>query len=335
MIQNLNSPSSTEIILTVEEKDLNLRLDQFLAQNLNLPRQKIKNLFEKNLIKNGSILNSKQNLKLSQKIFLNESFVVKILPEKNNNIINNPKNFLIKDFIVYEDKNIIVINKPAGLLSQRKPGESNEINVAELIKEYLGNISVGQKDREFIVHRLDKETSGLMVLAKNQHSYDFLIDQFKERKIDKKYMGFCWGIPNPTCNSIKKNLIRDKNHRTKMHVSIKKNEGKEAITHYRVKEILFDQSISLVEFILETGRTHQIRAHMNFINCGIIGDKLYGNTKNHSFSENFTEVKNKIKNIERHMLHSYHLSLNDPNNADERLNFEIDLPDDMLDVFKF
>ncbi len=332
MTQNLNLFDET--ILLVEEKDLNLRLDQFLAQNLNLPRQKIKDLFERNLIKNASIVNSKQNLKLSQKIFLNESFLVKI-PFDKKKIVDGLGSLLLQDFIVYEDENTIVINKPAGLLSQGKPGESNEISIVDLAKKYLGDMNVGQIDREFIVHRLDKETSGLMVLAKNQQSYDFLINEFKEKRVEKKYFGFVWGVPNPTCHSIKKNLIRDRIHRTKMHVSIKKNEGKEAITHYRVKDILFGGSISLVEFILETGRTHQIRAHMNFINCGIVGDKLYGNTKNHSFDENFLNLKQKISNIKRHMLHSYYLSFSNQKNIEEKLEFEIDLPEDMVEIMSF
>ena len=334
MIQNSNFNVNGEIILLVAEKDLNLRLDQFCAQNLSLSRQKIKDLFEKNLIKNGSITNAKHTLKLSQKIFLNESFIIKIPLGEKKRIADNPSDLLLQDFIIHEDENVIVLNKPAGLLSHGKPGESNEISVVDLTKKYLGDLKVGQDDREFIVHRLDKDTSGLMVLAKNQQSYEFLINAFKEKKVEKKYLGIVWGVPNPTCHSVRKNLIRDKNHRTKMHVSIKKDEGREAITHYRVKEILFEESISLVEFILETGRTHQIRAHMNFINCGVIGDKLYGNTKNHSFDENFLEVKNKIGALKRHMLHSYYLSFSNLKNLEEKLEFEIELPEDMLEIVK-
>ncbi len=330
MIQN--SALQDEITLLVEEKDLDLRLDQFLAKNLNLSRQKIKDIFEKNLIKNGSISNSKQKIKLSQKIFLNESFIIQIPIEEKKAIADNPHDLLLQDFIVYEDENFIIINKPAGLLSHGKLGESNEISVVDLMKKYLGDLNVGQIDREFIVHRLDKETSGLMVLAKNQQSYEFLIEEFKNKKVNKKYLGLVWGVPNPTCNTIKKNLIRDKIHRTKMHVSIKKDEGKEAITHYRVREVLCNGSMSLVEFILETGRTHQIRAHMDFIKCGIVGDKLYGNTRNHSFDEDFLDTKCKINDLKRHMLHSYYLSFSNLKNAEEKLEFEIDLPEDMIEI---
>ena len=330
MIQN--STLQDEITLLVEEKDLDLRLDQFLAKNLNLSRQKIKDIFEKNLIKNGSISNSKQKIKLSQKIFLNESFIIQIPIEEKKAIADNPYDLLLQDFIVYEDENFIVINKPAGLLSHGKLGESNEISVVDLMKKYLGDLKVGQIDREFIVHRLDKETSGLMVIAKNQQSYEFLIEEFKNKKVNKKYLGLVWSVPNPTCNTIKKNLIRDKIHRTKMHVSIKKDEGKEAITHYRVREVLCNGSMSLVEFILETGRTHQIRAHMDFIKCGIVGDKLYGNTRNHSFDEDFLDTKRKISDLKRHMLHSYYLSFSNLKNIEEKLEFEIDLPDDMIEI---
>lgn len=330
-----NSSLYDEISLLVDEVDIGLRLDQYLANRLDLSRQKVRDLFDKNLIKSGSVNNAKQNIKLSQKVFLNDSFVVKIPLEKRSQIVNNPEDFLLQDFIVYEDENFLVINKPAGLLSQNKPGEDNEVSVVDLARQYLGDIDVGQAGREFIVHRLDKETSGLMVLAKNQSSYEFLVEVFKNKQAEKKYLGLVWGVPNPTCHSIKKNIVRDRIHRTKMHVSIKKDEGKEAITHYRVREILFGNFVTLVEFILETGRTHQIRAHMDFINCPILGDKLYGKTRNHSFDENFFDVKSKILNLKRHMLHSYHLSFPNMKNIEEKLEFEIDLPEDILEIINF
>jgi len=319
-----------ELIFIIAEENVGIRLDQYLSTALNISREKIKNLFEQNLIKSGSINNTKQNLKLSQKTSLDDSFVVKIPIKNTEKIIKNDLNFALEDFIVHEDANYLILNKPAGLLSQNTEG--NEVSVVNLAKKYLGYDGVGQEGREFLVHRLDRETSGLMVLAKNHNSYEFLTNAFREKTITKKYLGLVWGVPNPICHSINKNIVRDERNRTKMRVSIKKDEGRLSTTHYRVKESFFNKAISLVEFVLETGRTHQIRVHMDFLGHGIVGDKLYGRTKNHSFSEDFADIKSKIDNIERHMLHSYFLSIPGTNDQEQSLDFEIELPDDIYHI---
>jgi len=319
-----------ELIFLVDEDNVGLRLDVYLSAMLAMSREKIKNLFENNLINSGSINNTKQNIKLSQKTTIGDSFTIKIPIKNREKIVKNDKNFAIQDFIVHEDENYLIINKPAGLLSQNVDGD--EASVVNLAKEYLGDLAVGQKGREFLVHRLDKETSGLMVLAKNQNSYEFLSHAFKERMVTKKYIGLVWGVPNPICHSVNKNIVRDERNRTKMRVSIKKDEGRASITHYRVKESFFDKAVSLVEFVLETGRTHQIRVHMDFLNHGIVGDKLYGRARNHFFHEDFWDVKRKIDGLNRHMLHSYFLSLPKIDDPEQNLEFESELPDDFYAI---
>ena len=314
--------------LTIEiVKNINI----YCGNSANINFAEIQNL------KNSGVF-SKKNMKLSQKVHIGECFVVKIQNENvnlKNNVVSKHAidSYNFKDWILFEDEHLLIINKIAGILSHGKPGDSNEISVVDLMRDYLqfnGKCEdiVGEIGREFVVHRLDKETSGLMILAKTQNSYQLLVEMFKNKLINKRYFGIVFGKPNPVCDIIKEYIGRDKNNRMKMHVCIPKvlkyyPDSKEAITHYFMKEVFENGRASLVEFVLETGRTHQIRAHMDFLGCPIVGDKLYGVDKNRSFMREFY--------VDRHMLHAYFLSFNHPIYNSE-VKFEINLPDDMIEV---
>ena len=181
--------------------------------------------------------------------------------------------------IVYEDEDILIINKKAGMVVHPAPGHFQETLVNALLSHCKESLSgIGGVKRPGIVHRLDKDTSGLMVVAKNDRAHKGLADQFASRKLSRTYHALAWGIPSQPSGTLKTFIDRCPRHRQKMAVTIK---GKEAITHFRVLKTGgasadLRHRISLVECSLETGRTHQIRVHMAHMGNSIIGDPVYG-----------------------------------------------------------
>lgn len=313
-------------IITIEVENLDdqsIRLDQFLAKNLTaFSREKIKNLILNGAVKNGNIA-----VKPSYKINHGDIYHIDSTIEVETPKAIEDLGFSFKDIIVFEDEHMCVIDKPAGILSHAKPGGTNDTTIVDLAKHYF-NIEemIGQEGREFIVHRLDRDTSGLMILAKTNLSYEKLIELFKAQLIEKKYLGLSWNVPNPIVHTLKHSIIRDRMNRTKMHICIKKTDGKECITHYKLKKILFNGAISLIEFGLETGRTHQIRIQMNAIGCNIVNDKLYGTHKDHLIKyEEFVELKEIINSEKRHFLHSFSLNMTHPI-SEETLSFISNIP---------
>ena len=177
--------------------------------------------------------------------------------------------------------------------------------------------------RDGIVHRLDKDTSGLMVLAKNSFSYKSLISQFRQRKVIKVYKAYCWGIPMPIAGTIDK-PISNYLHRKKTTT-----EGRNAITDYKVTKNLKNY-FSEVECKILTGRTHQIRVHMQSINCPLIGDQLY--SKNRNISQAFSgNIRSFLKDFRRQALHAQQLSFIHPKSKVMK-SFFIEMPSDMLNL---
>jgi 23S rRNA pseudouridine1911/1915/1917 synthase len=283
--------------ITVSDEFRGQRLDKFLTLAVNdLSRNKISNL-----ISSGKVLVNGKNKKSS--FILHGSENVKI--EFDNNIDElQPYKFDLN--IVYEDSQIIVINKPSGLTTHPPNPGYNETVVNVLIG--MGKTLKGGSDvlRPGVVHRLDKETSGLMVLAKTDHSYESLVSQFKERSVIKVYQAICHGVINE--NNIKVDLpvSRDKTNRLKMRVSFSnaKNAETEVFVLRRFKNAM------LVKVKIFTGRMHQIRVHMNFLGCPILGDKKYGRRDNY-------------KSL---MLHAVSLSFVHPT-KNEKMEFISELPE--------
>lgn len=227
--------------------------------------------------------------------------------------------------IVFEDDNIIVVNKPHNLLSHCNSNNNNN-SVVSLLRSAGKKLYVADDPmRNGIVHRLDKDTSGLMVLAKNAFSYKNLVSQFKNREVLKVYVAYCWSIPMPVAGIIKK-PISDFVNRKKVILS---KIGKEAITQYKVLTN-FENFFSEIECKILTGRTHQIRVHMQSIKCPLIGDQLYSKDRNFSkiFSDKLKDILSKFK---RQALHSKFLSFKNP--ANKKINsFFIEQPYDMLEL---
>ena len=210
--------------------------------------------------------------------------------------------------IVYEDDDFAVINKPQGMVVHPAPGAYNHTLVNALLFHFENLSSVGGKIRPGIVHRIDKDTSGLLVVAKNDFAHASLAAQIAEHSCFRHYMALLEGNLKDDEGTIETFIARDKNDRKMMAVS---DSGKWAVTHYFVKQRF--EKYSLVEFVLETGRTHQIRVHSKYMGHPIVGDKTYG-------------IKNQKFNLEGQLLHAYKLELTHPRTG-KRMEFQIELPE--------
>ena len=225
--------------------------------------------------------------------------------------------------IIFEDDFIIVINKKNGLLSHCNQTE-NSTSVVRLLKKYdIKLYEAKDRLRDGIVHRLDKDTSGLMVLAKNLFSYNSLISQFHDRKVIKIYKAYCWGMPIPIAGTINKPISNYLNRKKTA------TDGRNAITDYKVTKH-FKTYFSEIECKILTGRTHQIRVHMQSINCPLIGDQLY--SKNRNISQSFSnDIKSFLKSFRRQALHAQCLSFMHPKSKIMK-SFFIEMPSDMLNL---
>jgi 23S rRNA pseudouridine1911/1915/1917 synthase len=316
-----------EFKFNVTADDKSLRLDKFLVEKFakikpEISRSRIKNLIEANKI---SIDGKKIITNCAYKIKVHEELWVEIPDLEASEII--PKD--IKIDIVWEDENMMVINKPAGLTTHPGNGNHQDTLVNALLFHSADEWSgIGGVARPGIVHRLDKDTSGLMVVAKNDLAHQNLALQIQERTLKRNYLAICYGVPKPLNGIIDKNLGRGKINRMKM--TVMKLGGKKAVTNYSVQKIYQNSLLSLVECRLETGRTHQIRVHMSAIGHSLVGDQVYGARKKNlnGISE---DLQNLIDNFPRQALHSYKIAFLHPISKQE-MEFTVDLPQDMRNL---
>ena len=288
-------------------KYIGYRLDKFVAENLtNISRSKIKSLIKKGLITvNKFKKDPDYKLELNDKISINQK------SEESSKLLGED----IKLNIVYEDEDILIINKPAGLVVHPGAGNKSGTLVNALI-HYCGNSlsTIGDSSRPGIVHRIDKDTSGLLVIAKNDAAHLNLAKQFEEHTINRKYIALCWGKLKPTAGKLVSLISRSNKNRIKMMSS--KIKGKEAITNYKTIETYFDKKgdtyASLVECKLETGRTHQIRVHLTEKGNSIIGDKVYGRTPMLKYRNLKPSIQELIKALPGQALHAYFLGFKHP-----------------------
>ena len=258
-------------IKLVVEQDINERIDKFITSKLNdFTRSKIQNLIKE------------KNVYLNNKILCNNSYIIRRsdtieiqLPQVKSHSIT-PK-YIPLD-IIYEDEYLVIINKPSGLTTHPGAGNYNDTLVNGLVSHFKNKLSsIGGEIRPGIVHRLDKNTSGLLIIAKNNSTHALLAKAMQERKVKRIYQAFIWGAPSKIQDTINLNIARSKINRKKMGVV--NIGGKISITHYKVLKSFFNNAMSLIECELETGRTHQIRVHLSHLGYPIIGDPEYGNSK--------------------------------------------------------
>jgi 23S rRNA pseudouridine1911/1915/1917 synthase len=300
----------------------NIRIDKFLTSSLSdITRSKVQYL-----IKNGYILLGNEPITDSAyKVKVGDEFTVQIPPVKPTNI--KPKNIDLN--IVYEDEYLVVINKPPGLVTHPGAGNYDDTLANGLLAHFKENLStIGGEARPGILHRLDKNTSGLLLVAKNDVVHAKLAQQLKDREIKRIYRAVIWGIPTKMQDIIRTNIGRSKKDRKKM--TVLEEGGKVAVTHYKVLKTFLQGAFSLIECNLETGRTHQIRVHLSYLGYPIVSDPEYGNIRKKMYAKLPEEIVKYSKSIDRQMLHAKKIIFTHP--VTEKLcEFEIDLPSDIAE----
>ena len=303
----------------VDKKNSGKRLDVFLRENINqFTRSFLKKLIENKKVK----LNKTVTLQPSSKVKFKDKILVEIIEKSTIKI--NPKKIELD--IVYEDKSILIINKPKGMVVHPGAGNFENTLVNALIFKYKNSLSnINGLLRPGIVHRIDKETSGLLVVAKNNLAHSNLGDQFSKHTIKRKYLCLAWGVVRPLNGKIKTLITRDKKNRQLMTVS--DISGKKAITNYKTIKVFNIKDIpkiSLIECELETGRTHQIRVHLKYKGASILGDKQYGK-KNIKFKKINNEFFVKLNKLSGQALHAKTLEFSHPKTK-KWMSFNSDLP---------
>ena len=303
-----------------------LRIDKFLSYRLeSTSRTRIQNAANA-----GNILVNNTPVKPNYKVKPGDIVQI-VLPNPPREIELIPENIPIN--IVYEDDDVLVVNKKPGMVVHPAYGNYTGTLVNALMYHFrdLPLFSSGEA-RPGLVHRIDKNTSGILVIAKNELSLNRLSRQFFDRITDRKYQALVWGTPDPPEGTITGNVGRNLKNRKIMQVFEDGSEGKPAITHYRILENL--GYISLVECKLETGRTHQIRVHFSHIKHPLFNDEEYGGEqilKGTTFTKYQQFIRNCFKILPRQALHAKSLAFDHPVTG-KRLSFESELPDDMVQV---
>ena len=300
-MNNINFDELDVLELEVLEEDLNVRIDKFLSKNLT----DFSRSYLQDLIKEGYVFVNDGHVKQSYKLEENDKVIVYLKPIEDLEV--NPENIPLD--IVYQDSSIAIINKPVGMVVHPSAGHHNGTLVNALLYHIKDLSGINGVYRPGIVHRIDMDTSGLIAIAKNDEAHKSLAEQLKDHSMARTYVCLVKGILESKRGIIKTLIGRVKKNRLKQAVV---NEGgKEAITEFEVLETYNDR-FSLVKCHLQTGRTHQIRVHMNFIKHPIVNDPLYG--ENH-----------KIAYESSQLLHAYELTLTHPVTK-EKMTFNAPIP---------
>jgi 23S rRNA pseudouridine1911/1915/1917 synthase len=303
----------------IDENLVGKRIDQFLAEFTDFSRSRIQSLIKLDKV----FVNSKINSIANYITKIDDQIRIEIPPSVEAKI--EPKEILLD--ILYEDEHLLVINKQAGLTVHPGIGNYSDTLVNALMHHCKNNLSgINGEQRPGIVHRLDRDTTGLMVVAKDDISHISLSRQIESRELKRIYKALVWGIIIPMSGSVTANIDRSKQDRTKMRIV--KSGGKSATTHYKTIKIFKDSNISLVECQLETGRTHQIRVHMSHIKHSILGDQIYGNNSRKLYKYIDDSKIDILSNFKRQALHSCYISFIHPHSK-ELLEFQADLPEDL------
>ena len=316
-----------KINITVNEIYSNLRVDVFInTKNKNLSRTRIKNLILDKKLK----INNKIIIDPSKKVLANDKINLDVPEPKVASL--KPYNFKLD--IVFEDEDLIVLNKPAGIVMHPGAGNFDNTIVNALINYDKNSLSnIGDKLRPGIVHRIDKNTSGLVVIAKNNLVHEHLSLQFSKHSITRIYQLLIWGKVRPSKGKIETLITRSTKNRQMMEVS--QTKGKKAITNYKTIEIFQNKktpTLSLLECQLETGRTHQIRVHMKYLGNNIVGDNKY-KKKFKKIKDIDASLEKKLMNLDRQFLHAKTIGFIHPR-KNKRMTFNSILPQDLEIILK-
>ena len=303
-----------------------VRIDKYLVQKTeNISRNKIQNA-----IKTGNLVVNDKPVKANYKVRPGDVIRL-LLPYAPYRELLKPERVPIN--IVYEDKDVIVVNKPPGMVVHPARGHYSGTLINGILY-HVKNLPEGsEENRPGLVHRIDKDTSGLLVVAKNEPAMYLLAKQFAEKTTERKYIALVWGDVKEDEGTITGHIGRHPKNRLQMHVFPDGSQGKHAVTHYKVLERF--GPVTLVEVQLETGRTHQIRAHFKHTGHPLFNDALYGGDKilkgNQSLPKYKQFVQNTFKILPRQALHAKTLGFEHPSTKNF-MRFDSDIPDDIQQV---
>lgn len=295
----------------VDKDNVSKRLDIYLSENL----EDVTRSYIKTLIDDSKILVNNKKEKSGYKLKLNDIIDVTLEEKKSENIVAQD----IPLEILYEDDDIIIVNKPKGMVVHPANGNYTGTMVNSLMYSHQGKLSsINGVIRPGIVHRIDKDTSGILVVAKNDNAHKKLAAQFKVHSIKRKYVALVKGIIKEDSLTIDMPIGRSVKDRKKMTVTNKNSRS--AVTHIAILKRFYSSNVTLVEAELETGRTHQIRVHMAYIHHPLVGDEIYG------------KKDNKFK-VQGQMLHAKYLGFVHPSTG-KFIEFEKDVPEYFKEILK-
>jgi len=313
------------LIVTVGAGDHGKRLDTFLADQIDAwSRSRLQRLIEV-----GDVLVNEKEVKPSYKLREGDEIDVDLTEEPAARF--EPEDIPLD--IVFEDEYLAVINKPAGMVVHPGAGISSGTLANAIAWHFLSEPPVvtgglenppltrGGSDRVGIVHRLDKDTSGLIVVAKDEQTHEALADQFRAREVFKSYVALVHGSPRENSGTIDRPIARDRWHRTKMTVAA---NGRYALSLWKVRQRF--EKFTLLDVEIKTGRTHQIRVHLASINHPVVGDATYNEGRDNTIADN--EIKKAVQKLDRFFLHAEKLSFTHPKTV-ERLEFNSELPPEL------
>jgi 23S rRNA pseudouridine1911/1915/1917 synthase len=311
------SSDNETVTFAVTEADAGTRLDAYLAAHIDgWSRARLQRLIdEQEVLVNGKFV------KASYKVAAKDEIEVELAPPPSASF--TPENIPLA--IVYEDDEVIVVNKPAGLVVHPAAGIHSG-TLANALAFHFQQLSNAGSVRPGIVHRLDKDTSGLLVAAKTESSHENLADQFRAREVFKSYIALVYGVVNQESGRIEQPIARDPRNRTRMAVVA---GGRGAVSLFKVRRH-FD-SFTLLDVELKTGRTHQIRVHLSWLKHPVVGDELYSGGRDNNVQD--VQLRAQIRKLNRQFLHAEQLGFSHPRTG-EQMRFTAPLPPALLSLLE-
>jgi len=310
----MGEANSTDLGFTIDPDQADARLDAFLASQIEgWSRARLQRLIE-----NEDVLVNGKPSKPSYKLRAHDKVEVELIAPAT--AVFTPENIPVE--IVYEDETLVVVNKPAGLVVHPAAGSASG-TLANALAYHFQQLP-GSNVRPGIVHRLDRDTSGLLVVAKTEAALENLSDQFRDRTVYKSYVALVHGRVSPDSGKIDQPLARDPANRTRMAVV---RGGRNALTLYRVRQAY--ERFTLLDVELKTGRTHQIRVHLAWLKYPVVGDETYGGGRDNTIPD--ARLRARVRNLKRHFLHAEKLAFTHPKTG-EVVKFQSPLTADLADL---
>ena len=316
--ENKVEADNATVSLKVSETDSGVRLDAYLASQIEgWSRSRLQRLID-----NDDVLVNGQAVKSSYKVSENDEVEVELTPSALANF--TPENIPLD--VIFEDDELIVINKPAGLVVHPAAGIQSGTLANALAFHFQQLSTRAGAIRPGIVHRLDKDTSGLLVAAKTESSHEHLADQFRAREVFKSYVALVFGVVKQEAGRIEQPIARDPRNRTRMAIVA---GGRGAVSLYKVRRSY--DSFTLLDVEIKTGRTHQIRVHLAWLKHPVVGDELYAGGRDNNVQD--VRLRARIRKLNRQFLHAEHLRFSHPKTG-EPMRFVAPLPADLLGLLE-